>query len=292
VASLEEQEDKVSALLYGREGSHKTTNTLEASKRGRVFVINAEAGVKRNALIQHGIKPGNVELWPDNPSQLTIERLEDKALELRDDLEKDGESWYAAVFDSFTEIANRLLEKEVQRAVEKAARLGKARDRWQIELGDRGVTATQLRTTLRLFRDLPVHLFITALERRDVDQKTSEVTYGPALSPAVAVDTMGLADLVLYCRPEEIGGEIFSVAYSTAFELRRAKDRFNVLPTKMVLPTATRLIDYVEGVLDKDSDPERKRAIAAMQAEAGTTPEETEETSGSESETESDAPEE
>src|SRR5690625_8048708 len=56
----------------------------------------------------------------------------------------------------------------------------------------------QFRDLLRKYRDLPCHLILTALERRDVDEDTGQVAYGPALSPGVQKEVLGYIDLVLY----------------------------------------------------------------------------------------------
>src|SRR5699024_846220 len=59
------------------------------------------------------------------------------------------------------------------------------------------------RDLLRKYRDLPCHLILTALERRDVDEDTGQVAYGPALSPGVQKEVLGYMDLVLYFKEAE-----------------------------------------------------------------------------------------
>lgn len=268
--ALSEQRLQVSCLLWGREGTGKTTSALRLTQvgTGRVLLINAEAGAKRHALATHGIDASRVDVWPtedQGPGHITYATIEAEVLEpLRRELEANPGSYTGVVIDSFTELARRVLEDVVAEATAKAARLGKARDQWQVDLADHGVAASQMRSLLRRFRDLPVHLFITALERRDVDQNSGMVMYGPALGPAVAVDTMGLVDLVGFCQVEEIGGQEFRTATFTPTSIRRGKDRYGVMPQTLVDPFADRIVDYIAGELTRDNDPGRARVLAAI----------------------------
>jgi hypothetical protein len=119
--SLQDQSTRVSCLWYGREGAHKTTNLLRASQLGRVLVINAEAGIKRQALIRQGVLVENVELWPPSPDMLTFTAFEELHGQILQALEQDPAAYVAVGFDSQTEIANRLLDREMDRVVARNA---------------------------------------------------------------------------------------------------------------------------------------------------------------------------
>ena len=72
------EEEPVNILYVGPGGTAKTTNILAAAKRGKVWVANAESGVKARALRQRGIPVENIEVFPD-PAKgevLTYEGLE------------------------------------------------------------------------------------------------------------------------------------------------------------------------------------------------------------------------
>lgn len=267
---LHEVETHLNALYYGEPGTGKTTAALGMAKYGKVLLIDAEGGAQPKALAARGVDISNVEIWPPSPSDLSFDSLEALYVDLMNALEEDPDAYYGLVIDSFTELARRLLDKQLDVAREKAERLGKNREAFQIDLADHGVVSSQMRTLLRRFRDLNLHLVLTALERRDVDENTAEVNYGPALGPAIANDTMGLVDLVVYFNIEEIGGRDWYIGNTVRRNRRKAKDRFGVLPPRMVDPSSDRLIDYVSGELTKGEDPLQLAIRAALRPAADT----------------------
>lgn len=254
----------LNVLDYGPPGTGKTTGALSLAnleEGKRVLLIDAEGGAKAPALRRQGINIDQVDIWPDTPSELTYDGIEEIQMDLR-----SSDEYIGVVIDSMTELNRRLLEDIVGAALAKAERLGKSRDRFQINLEDYGVVSNQLRTILRRFHSLPMHLVITALERRDVDDDAS-VTYGPALGPSVSNDTMGLVDIVCYHAVETIGEQTFYTGLTSPARRRKAKDRFGVLPTKLIDPTTERMLKYVEGRLVRAKDP---RQEAARRAARGT----------------------
>jgi hypothetical protein len=267
---LHEQAFHLNALLYGPPGTGKTVASLGAARRGRVLLIDAEAGAKAVALTAHGIPLKQIDIWPNNPTELTFEALEELTLAVHEALLKDPKAYSAVVVDSMTELTKRLLEKHVSLQMAKQGRTSKPRDRWLVELQDYGVAAAQMRLILRRLRDLPVHLVLTALERRDMDDD-GLVSYGPAMSPAVAIDTMGLVDVVGHTAVEQIGGETFYVGSFVPLGRRKAKDRLGVLPPRMVDPSIDRILDYVDGKLDRNKDPRQQAIRNAAEGKGSTT---------------------
>lgn len=276
--ALSEHKTVVSVLLWGREGVGKTTSALRMTELGpgKVVLINAEAGAKKEALDQFGIDTSRVEVWPSEsqgPGHITYETIEKEVVEpMRAALAVDPDAYIGVVIDSFSEVARRVLEDVVAASYDKAIRLGKNRDRWFVDIADHGTAASQMRSLLRRFRDLGIHLVITALERRDVDEGTGAVSYGPALGPSVATDTTGLVDIVAYCAIERVGEENFRTATFTPTQTRRAKDRYNKLPVTMVDPFTDRVVAYVSGTMTKENDPARRRLIDAVQAQGAPAP--------------------
>lgn len=260
---LHEQSFHLNALLYGRPGTGKTTSALGMARTGRVLLVDAEAGAKSIALKNQDIPVDQIDVWPDDLSELTFDSLENLALDLADELRKDPDAYVGVVIDSMTELTKRLLEKQVDSAIVKAERLGKDRDRWQTELNDYGVAANQMRMLLRRFRDLPLHVVMTALERRDVDDD-GLVSYGPAMSPAVAIDTTGLVDVVGHTSVNEIGDSMFFLGTFVPLNRRQAKDRLGVLPPKMVDPSVDRILGYADGSIVRSKDPLQNKIKRAM----------------------------
>lgn len=263
--SLSEQRTYLRLLAYGKPGTGKTTAGASLSRRGKVLIINAEGGVKAQPLAAQGCNIDNIEIWPENPEDITYDALEQVYIDLRTALRKDPDAYYGVVVDSMSELTRRLLEEVTAAAADKAARLGKNREQFQIDLADYGTLSSMMRTLLRRFTDLPLHVVLTALERRDTDDD-GRVTYGPAISPAVANDANGLVDVVAYYSVQEIGEQDFRIGATKPTERRVAKDRFGVLPAKMVDATANRIVAYIEGDLTKDTD---KRQAAARDAARG-----------------------
>lgn len=252
----------VIALLWGPEGTGKTTSALrmteipEAKANGlKVMLIDVEGGAKVRALKQQGVDVSRIEVWPrpedGGPSAISFEGLYDLALELR----KRSQEYVGWVWDSGSEMTKRLLDQVTAEARAKDERIGKERGRFQINLEDHGVASSMLRELLRMYRDLPMHGVITALERRDTDNDTGRVKYGPAMAPAMANDAAGLVDIVMFMEIEEVNGTEVRTGKTTPTRIRRAKDRFGVLPKKMPDPFMDRIVAYVNDELSRETDP-------------------------------------
>jgi len=272
--SLDSLTTYVTELVWGPEGTGKTTDALRmiklAKPKQRVLLIDAEAGAKVQALKQRGVDVTRIEVWPDpeegGPAALTFEGMFD----LADDLRDRAEEYIGWCWDSGTEITKRLLDQVTSDARARDAAINKARGRFQVNLEDHGIASAMLRELLRKFRDLPMHGVITALERRDVDNDTGRVKYGPAMAPAMANDAAGLVDLVIYKTVDMVGDEPIRSGHSLPTAIRRAKDRFGVLPAKLADPYFDRIVGYVNGDLTRETDPVQKhvRELAMALAEA------------------------
>ncbi len=279
-ASLEDQVTILSLLLYGPEGTGKTTDALRMTKlckpHQRVVLVDAEAGAKIKALKQRDIDVDKIVPWPTkvidgqrvpDPGKIDY----DGFVELLAEIEANPGVVIGVVWDSGTEITKRILDDVVAASTESDRKKGKARAPFQVNLEDHGVASSMLRDLLRQFRDLGVHLVITALERRDTDPDTGKVKYGPAMSPAMANDAAGLVDIVGYTMVDEVGPDSTEVrsARFVPIERRRAKDRYGLLPGKLADPYFDRIFEYIEGTLTKDNDPvqARVRELATKKTE-------------------------
>lgn len=260
--------EPLSMLMYGKEGSAKTTGALRLSRLGKIVLINAEGGAKTLPLRTQGVVLENIETWPKggDVDHITFDSIEEEVfIPLKIALENDPDSYVGVVIDSFSELSRRLVDKAADAGRQAEIAKGKTpRGQFTIDLDDWGTMTTMMRLILRRFRDLGIHLIITALERRDIDKNTSAVTYGPAVGPAIGGDTMGMVDVVVWTQLEQIGpdGVEFYTGTTRARELHRAKDRFGVLPARMIEPSADRVLAYISGELTKQTD-ERHLAAAA-----------------------------
>ena len=259
-AALDDTREFVNLIYYGKAGSGKTTAAAMASVNGRVLIINAEGGLKANPLKRAGADTAQMVIWPQNGSQgLSYKGLQELYQQVEQELQQDPESWYAVVFDSMTEITAALLDRVQRGRVERTRNKGviiDALDEWNTDRNDYGVVTKQLRDLMRKFRDLPCHTIITALERRDVDEDSGTVVYGPQMPPAVQADLMGYVDVVLHTRTAEEERPYRAVTHGVS--KYHAKDRFGVFPKVVANPGFDRVVQYVEGTIDADSDPQKE----------------------------------
>lgn len=270
--NLSEAKEPLTMLLYGREGTRKSSSALALANRGRILVIDTEGGLKPTALRNIGIPLDNIETWPPdgNIDSISFDSIENEVfIPLRIALQDDPNSYIGVVIDSFSELSRRLVDKAAEAGREQDRRNGKTPDPFKIDLDDWGTMTTMMRLILRRFRDLGIHLIITALERRDTDDD-GFVQYGPAVGPAVGTDTMGLVDVVVWTQVEQLGpdGKEFGTGTTRPMNRHRAKDRFGVLPARMISPTADRVISYIEGSLSRQSDALHQEAAAAARKAA------------------------
>lgn len=250
-APLDETSPFINILYWGAEGSTKTTSAATAANAGngkKVLFINAEGGLKKVALKKHGVDTSQIVVFP-NPATddvLDDESLERVFLRVQADLMADPTSWFAVVFDSLSDVNQRLTDQAQERRVQKLLGMKAANvDANFVDRDDYGVSAKILRKQLRRWRDLPCHLIVTALSRRDVDEDTSDVAYGPAVSPAVANDLMGYVDIAIYTRAGD--GQRPVRGLTKEGGKYRVKDRYEVLPRVMVEPTFDRVLEYFNG---------------------------------------------
>lgn len=273
--ALKAEDDYLKVLWYGVEGSGKTTAAATAANEGRILIINAESGVKFNALAARGINVDNIRVWPnpERPQPITSATLEALHLRLLQDLRSNPGSWYAVMFDSVTEIHQALREQATERRVNKV----QGTDPDWIDRDDYGVMTGQMRKLLRRFRDLPCHVLFTALET--VDEKKDEIR--PAITPALCNDVLGYVDIVM-----RMGSPTDDFRARTAKHGRiRAKDRFSLLPHRLMEPSFTRVKNYVlQGLNEADdatqepiraeerAEEEKRAAEEAIAAELGDKP--------------------
>ncbi len=254
--SLDDQDEHLNILYFGKEGTIKTTSALRMANFGKVALINAEGGAKASALRRQGIDTGNIRIYPDpkKGETLTFDGLEQLFYTMHAQLLNDPTAWAGVVFDSGTEITAMLKEQIVAEEVRKSPK----RSRWFVDRSDWGAMGDQFRTLIRRYRDLPCHFVVTALERQDdikLDSGEEVQQWGPALIPSLAGDVLGYVDLAIRTTADEVGGETEFAGYTRQTRQVRAKDRFGITPKRFVNPTFDRVLGYVREELTEGSDP-------------------------------------
>lgn len=271
--TLDQTDEHVRALWYGDPGLSKTTCAATMATGGKVIYIDAErrlkAGPLRRVAETLGIDPSfiaNIEPVVNTDYDALITLTD----EIRDRI-NDGEKIFGVVWDSVTEQHRAMLEALVDDSVARAMAKGEYRNPIRLYQEDYGDMAEQMRRVLRRLKDLPCHLGITALPRRDQDEnKALRVAAG--VTPAVYRDLAGAVDYIIHMRYEAFSDVEGDDEYSGLCRPQGpfdAKDTYGVLPTRLVNPTFPRLLAYASGELTPKTDPlqqqarERRRELAA-----------------------------
>lgn len=266
--SLADEKEPTRVLWYGEPGSAKTTDMADAAKHGTLHVIDADGGLKARALRDFDIPADNIEPYRD----IRFNSLWEYIWELKESLDDDPDSVYCLGVDTWTEISERFLgaivDKEQGKKIAKLEREGQDTEDVDPFFRDRsyyGTLAEQIRRLLREMKAMNVHLAFTAHVRRDEDENTKKVIYGPAVSPAVQGHLVGAVDLVAYCTVDGAWPDGYEVAGEKGADVMIAhmrrigdhlspKDRFHATPRVLVNPTFSRIQGYVEGTLTADND--------------------------------------
>lgn len=268
--SLTDEGEPTNVLWYGDGGSGKTTDLARMAVHGKVWIANAESGLKARALRDRDVPIENIEIWPDpdDPDeQLTYDGLESEWRRIREELHSDPTAYAGCGWDSITEIQQALKDLEMKRGAMKASRRGVERDAFTMDQDNWRTVNEQCRALIRKFRDLPCHFGATALQRREQDNDGS-VVYMPAVTPGLQNDLIGWVDVVCHTETIIVGGEDVFMGLLRNMGKFRGKDRFNATPRRLVNPTHDRIAAYIEGDLTVDSDDEMQDLKRRMEEEA------------------------
>ena len=260
--SLDDEDETINVLYWGREGTGKTTNAALVTNLPdvkRVLVISAEGGLKKVALKKRGVDVSKLVIWPAQGEMVTFEGLVAVHQRILSDLIEVPDSWGAVIIDSGTEVTDAIREQATMARQNSLTRQNKDFDPNFVDRSDYGVMTDQLRRIFRRFRNLPCHVIMTALERYDEENDV----LGPAFTPELGKSVMGYNDLVLYCRADleaageakeddDRGAEFRALTRPTS--KYRAKDRFDILPRVIANPDFVRVAMYVNSELTEEDD--------------------------------------
>lgn len=178
IHKLEDKEPYINMMVYGGSGVGKTVFASTAPRP--ILWLEAEGGT-------HSI--GNKE----GIDVVTVQNLETYREALKF-LEANPGLYKTVVLDSLTEASASLLKEIMRAAVAKKPE----RDEFKPEFGEWLKLTNVIRGIVRSYRDLPIHLVLTALEREDTDEMTGRVKVRPRLSPTVADEMPQYLDVVGY----------------------------------------------------------------------------------------------
>ena len=254
---LVDDDEPISLLYYGDGGSGKTTDMFHAALHGKLWVANAETGVKARAVKQWGIPLDRFELFPGDDERITYESLEDEFIRLREKLHKEPDSLFATGWDSVTEIQAIMVDHVQIARQQKKQRQGQDVDPFVMDEDNWRTVNAECRALIRKFRyELPCHFIMTALERTDKDKGSGRVSVHPAVTPGLQKDLIGWVDIVCHTRTIQLDEDEVYMGLFRNSGLYRGKDRYKILPRQLVNPTFDRILKYYQGELTLETDDE------------------------------------
>jgi SepF-like predicted cell division protein (DUF552 family) len=221
-------------MLYGRSGVGKTYlsgSSYDVPEMRRVLYIDVEGGAMTLRKPFPQIEIVRVTTWSD-------------VQHIYDELYAGGHGFQTVILDSLTEIQKFNMGEIMRKLVD----TNEERDMDVPSLREWGKNLEQIRRFVRAFRDLPINVVFTALEREDKDRMNRPIKL-PSLSGKMAQEVAAFLDIVLYYNVKEVEGEKgkeqLRVLQSMATESTIAKDRSGSLPPVMVGPTMEQLYDFI-----------------------------------------------
>lgn len=226
---------KIKGLVYGPPGSGKTTLAGSMARRHKTLGISAESGL----LSLQNIRDEQGHLIPID--YVNIEKFEDMEDAFKFLHHGKGKGVYEACFiDSLTEIQKVCKDHIMEQAKKE-----------QMEMRDWGTLAMKIERMVRSFRDLPIHVLVTALEETEVDKLTGEIRVLPSLQGSVQKQLPAYFDEVLYAYAKEVGeGEDRRIRHHLLTRNSGkyiGKDRSGKLPQVIVDPDWGKIHDLIIG---------------------------------------------
>ena len=189
IQALAERTEFAKVLIYGDSGVGKTVFASTAPRP--ILWLESEGGTSSIG-DKEGIDVATVQ---------GLETYRDALVYLQ----ANPGLYATVVIDSLSETSAAVL-KEIMQHVKKD---DVTRDEFAPQFGEWGRLTGIMREIVRAFRDLPMHVVITALQREDKDELTGKTKVRPRLSPTLADELPAFMDAVLYYYTATIkGGEV------------------------------------------------------------------------------------
>ena len=158
---------------------------------------------------------------------------------------RNGSQYKTVIIDSLTEVQKLNMYEILQQAVA----TNPARDPDMPRIDEWGKSVEQMRKLVRYFRDLPMHVIMTALAQEVRDERDGSITVKPALPGRLSDEVSGFLDIVSYLGVLEksVGEERKVVRQMLTQSTGKfiAKDRSGKLDQFVEEPTVTKLLDRI-----------------------------------------------
>lgn len=221
-------------MIYGKSGVGKTFLAGSAQlvpEMRRVLYLDIEGGALTLRRAFPDIETVRIQTWKEFQDVYAA-------------LHAGGHGFQTVILDSLTEIQKFNMDSIMISLIEK----NEERDMDVPSLREWGKNLEQCRRFVRAFRDLPLNVIFTALERVDKDRMLRPILV-PSLSGKMAGEVAAFLDIVLYYNIKEVteDGETkqLRVLQSAATENVVAKDRSGLLPPVVVDPAMEGLYDTI-----------------------------------------------
>lgn len=149
------------------------------------------------------------------------------------------------ILDSITEIQ----KLNMLGLMAEAVKLNPNKDPDRPLIDDWGKSTEQMRKLIRHFRDLPMHVIITALAQEVKDERDGSITVKPSLPGKLADEICGMLDIVGYLGVMErtVEGQRVSTRQLLVQPMSKfiAKDRSNKLGQFIENPTVPKMLDAI-----------------------------------------------
>jgi len=222
-------------LVYGKSGVGKTRlagSAYAVPEMRRILYIDIEGGVLTLRKEFPGVERVRITTWKE--MQMVY-----------DALYAGGHGFATVILDSLTEIQKFNMNEIMLQLIEGK---GDERDMDVPSIREWGKNLEQIRRFVRAFRDLPMNVIFTALEREDKDRMNRPIKL-PSLSGKMAQEVAAFLDIVLYYNIKEVteDGETKQarILQSAATESTVAKDRSGLLPPVLIDPDMEQLYDII-----------------------------------------------
>ncbi len=229
---VSERELYIKGLIYGDPGAGKTwlVGTVP-----NVLLLLTEPEIARPTLLALRRERGiDVPTW----DILTGEDL----LDAYEFLASGQHEFQAVAIDGLTDLNTRIKQAVLSDSVERAAEKGRWRDPEAMEQGDWGRLGDRTMDWVRKFRDLPMHVFMTAL----ATEIRGEMKLGPLIQPrSAAALVRANCNLVGYLDAVEVDGLTTRKLVLQDTALYAAKNPGNVLPTMVENPDMMDIVPRV-----------------------------------------------
>ena len=219
-------------LVYGYPGVGKT-----------VFAATANDDKRTSPALLIDLEGGTLSIADKNIDVVRV--TEFKQLSEVYQYLRNGSHYKTVIIDSLTEVQKLNMYEILQQAV--AA--NPARDPDIPRIDEWGKSVEQMRRLVRYFRDLPMHVIITALAQEVRDERDGNITVKPALPGRLSDEVSGFLDIVGYLGVLEkaVGEEHRVIRQMLTRPMGKfiAKDRSGKLDQFIEEPTVAKLLDRI-----------------------------------------------